>query len=56
MLTFLGSSKEHLSVIMLPDTLNRHLEGQLVAQMQRYFLANTDNVRNEAENPLQHTY
>ena len=54
MLTQIWSSKECLSVIMLPDTLNWHLEGLLITQMQRYFLADTDNLGNKAENPLHH--
>ena len=49
-LTFSGSSKERLSVMIFPEMLNKRLEGQLVAQMHRYFLANTD--RFGYENPL----
>ena len=32
--------------------LNKRSEAQLVVWMQRYFLASTDKVGNEAENPL----
>ena len=53
-LTFSGSSKERLSIIMFPKMLNKRSEAQVVVQMQRYFLASTDNVGNEAENPLYH--